>query len=359
MRVVCVWPNRGCIQTRPEGSIQPFSPQTVWQNMRDKQEQLIKDEIYKILIRYNIYFVYFKYLIRRLRVSLVRESLIRVRQQCHEDIRKIRIRFEFFFSDVCFPRKGSLEGTIQVPWNLRANMEWKDNIQSRAEGNFSQKQTAWKERIKKGQTCKEQKSKGWCSLIRWFTCHKALAVWIYLLLGSIFNQRSKSQYNCCHNDNTKFPLNIVEQTQGHILEHHGGHSLSVKRGCQINKSNIQSNLPTQTDELIGEERHVFHGVLHWLWCHMMACHLVFTHPTAMASNFRSETSHVVTRLAWSGVGYGERGWFVGTLCVNSSASGCFVFLKIEENQENQIAVSNEHLFSTAPRKQNLVHFTRH
>ena len=28
------------------------------------------------------------------------------------------------------------------------------------------------------------------------------------------------------------------------------------------------------------------------------CHLGVTHPTAMASNFRSETIHVVTRLAW-------------------------------------------------------------
>ena len=57
------------------------------------------------------------------------------------------------------------------------------------------------------------------------------------------------------------------------------------------------------------------------------CHLVFTHPTAMASNFRSETIHVVTRLAWSAVGYGERGSFGGTLlCVNySSARSGFVW----------------------------------
>ena len=37
-------------------------------------------------------------------------------------------------------------------------MEWKDNMQTRAEGFVSQKQTTWKERIKKGQTGKEQKS---------------------------------------------------------------------------------------------------------------------------------------------------------------------------------------------------------
>ena len=48
----------------------------------------------------------------------------------------------------------------------------------------------------------------------------------------------------------------------------------------------------------------------------------FTLRTAMASNFRSETIHVVTRLAWSVVGYGERGWFGGTLlCVNYSSAG--------------------------------------
>ena len=51
----------------------------------------------------------------------------------------------------------------------------------------------------------------------------------------------------------------------------------------------------------------------------LGCHLVFTHPTAMDGNFRSETIYAVTRLAWLGVGYGERGWFGGTLlCVNCS-----------------------------------------
>ena len=40
----------------------------------------------------------------------------------------------------------------------------------------------------------------------------------------------------------------------------------------------------------------------------LGCHLVFTHPTAMDGNFRSETIYAVTRLAWwLGFGYGERG----------------------------------------------------
>ncbi len=39
--------------------------------------------------------------------------------------------------------------------------------------------------------------------------------------------------------------------------------------------------------------------------------------------------------------------------------GGFFFLKIEENQEIQTAVSNEYPFSIAPRKQNLVGYTRH
>ena len=40
-----------------------------------------------------------------------------------KDVSKIYEILEFClmnFSDVCFQRKGSLEGTIQVPWNLRA-----------------------------------------------------------------------------------------------------------------------------------------------------------------------------------------------------------------------------------------------
>ena len=76
-------------------------------------------------------------------------------------------------------------------------------------------------------------------------------------------------------------------------------------------------------------------------------------------------SHVITRLAWSRVGYGEPGWFGGTLlCVKYKLSKClfclagrgrnFVFLEIEENQDNQTAVSNEHPFSIAPRKQKIL-----
>ena len=72
--------------------------------------------------------------------------------------------------------------------------------------------------------------------------------------------------------------------------------------CHIQQSNIQcslviySNLPTQTVALIGEE-HCFSPGAALAW---------FTHPTAMASNFRSETdSHVVTRLASSAVGLGS------------------------------------------------------
>ena len=57
---------------------------------------------------------------------------------------------------------------------------------------------------------------------------------------------------------------------------------------------------SNTDSWIDEGRacHVFHealciGVVAALWRH-----LIFTHPTAMDSNFRSETIYVVTRLAW-------------------------------------------------------------
>ena len=74
-------------------------------------------------------------------------------------------------------------------------------------------------------------------------------------------------------------------------------SVSSEGTYHIQQSNIQSNIPTQTVELIGEERF-------FSWSAPLAW---FTHLTAMASNFRSETIHVVTRLAWSAVGYGERG----------------------------------------------------
>ena len=66
--------------------------------------------------------------------------------------------------------------------------------------------------------------------------------------------------------------------------------------CHIQQSDDQqSNLP-KTVALTGEE-HCFSLGAALAW---------FTHPTAMASNFRSETdSHVVTRLASSAVGLGS------------------------------------------------------
>ena len=47
-----------------------------------------------------------------------------------------------------------------------------------------------------------------------------------------------------------------------------------------------------------EERIVFHEALCIGFVAALWCHLIFTHPTAMDSNFRSETIYVVTRLAW-------------------------------------------------------------
>ena len=49
---------------------------------------------------------------------------------------------------------------------------------------------------------------------------------------------------------------------------------------------------------MGEELSVFHGALCIGFRAALWCHLIFTHPTAMDSNFRSKTIYVVTRLAW-------------------------------------------------------------
>ena len=78
----------------------------------------------------------------------------RYSKQFHEDIRTIRIRFE-----VCFRRKGSLEHLWKEPseyletWELTWN--GKTTCKVMLKDFFSQKQTTWKERIKKGQTGKE------------------------------------------------------------------------------------------------------------------------------------------------------------------------------------------------------------
>ena len=128
----------------------------------------------------------------------------------HEDIRKIRIRFEFFFSDVCFPRKGSLEGTIQAPWNLNAktcnvvlNIFSKADHLERKNQEGTNLQRAKEQRLVFIHSLVHLPAKLWqCES----TCRS------FAVLDSVFNQRSKSQHSCCHNNcNTKFPLNIVEQ----------------------------------------------------------------------------------------------------------------------------------------------------
>ena len=67
-------------------------------------------------------------------------------------------------------------------------MEWKDTMQSRAEGFFSQKQTTWKERIKKSRRDKMAKSKrpkiG--PFIRSFTCQLSLGSVTLLAAASRF-----------------------------------------------------------------------------------------------------------------------------------------------------------------------------
>ena len=66
-------------------------------------------------------------------------------------------------------------------------MEWKDTMQSRAEGFFSQKQTTWKERIKKSRD-KMAKSKRpkTGSFIRWFVCKLSLGSVTLLAAASRF-----------------------------------------------------------------------------------------------------------------------------------------------------------------------------
>ena len=71
-----------------------------------------------------------------------------------KDFKKICELLEFGLRSVSGERDHWKEPSKYLE-TLRANMEWKDNMQSRAEGKISQKQTTWKERIKKGQTAKE------------------------------------------------------------------------------------------------------------------------------------------------------------------------------------------------------------
>ena len=105
---------------------------------------------------------------------------------------------------------------------------------------------------------------------------KALAVWIYLpqLCGSWFNFDQSR-----HNGNTDFRSTLQNKIPNGSHCFHWADKISMTqlgapwwslsqcqaRGtCHIQQSNIQSNLPTQTVELIGEERNFFHVARHWL-----------------------------------------------------------------------------------------------
>ena len=110
---------------------------------------------------------------------------------------------------------------------------------------FSQKRPLGKKESREDKLAKSKRVRIGVNSFAGSFASKALAVWLYLpqLRGSwlSFDQRSKSQHNCRHNGNTHFQLNFAEQshqrvtlgfslgTQRHSLEHHGGHSLSVKQ----------------------------------------------------------------------------------------------------------------------------------
>ena len=92
-------------------------------------------------------------------------------------------------------------------------------MQSRAEGNFSQEQTTWNEKIKKGQTGKEQKSKNWFIHSLVDLPVKPLVIYLLPQLRSSwfsFDQRSQIHHDCHHNGNAQFLLNMVEQNHQRV-----------------------------------------------------------------------------------------------------------------------------------------------
>ena len=111
---------------------------------------------------------------------------------------------------------------------------------------------------------------------------KALAVWIYLpqLRGFwfSFDQRSKSQHNCCHNGNTKFPLNIVEQNHQRVTPFSLGtqnlndtpwSTMAVTLSVPLVKSNRAISRAIFQHKQLNWQAIFFHGGLHWLWCRIV------------------------------------------------------------------------------------------
>ena len=80
-----------------------------------------------------------------------------VRKTFQEDRRSGAIRCDFFEMSI----SGWMDQNHSSTLKLESQYGMERHMQSRAQGNFCQKQTTWKERIQKGETGKEQKSKDW------------------------------------------------------------------------------------------------------------------------------------------------------------------------------------------------------
>ena len=204
--------------------------------------------------RLLITFVYFRnFLLVELQICV---DWQRYWKQFNEDIRNVRIRFEFLFR--CLFVSEERDHWKEPSKYESPNMEWKDKMQSRAEGFFLKSRPLGKKKSRRDKVAKSKRPRiGVDSFVDSFAS-KALALWLYLppqLRGSWFSsdQRSKSR-NCRHNGNTQFLLNFVEQNplMSHIVftahtkcqptqlgTPFCGHSRSVKQSAISNRAIFQ------------------------------------------------------------------------------------------------------------------------
>ena len=181
----------------------------------------------------------------------------RYSKRFHEDIRNIKIRFEFFFQ---MSETGERDNWKEPSKYLETwEVTWKDNMPSRAEGFFSkadhlkrknQERTNW-------QRAKEQR---FFLFIHRLICQLSLGSVNLLAAASRFliqfwseiaessRLPSQRQYTISSQHcRTKSPTDHIvftghTKSQWHSLEHHHGHSLSVKREVLVTSNGATSSV---------------------------------------------------------------------------------------------------------------------
>ena len=204
----------------------------------------------------------------------------RYSKRFYEDIQDIWVLFAFFLFQIAVSgERDHWKDLSKYFENLRANMERKDSMQSRAEGFFLKSRPLGKKESRRDKLAKSKRAKIGVHSFAWFICQLSLGnvnlltCCSFAVLDSVLIRDRRAitiGVTTCHNGNTQIWLNFVEQNSptGHTIftgqtTQLGApwRSLSLRQArgtCHIQQSNIQhGNLPTHTHSWIDRGRQFF------------------------------------------------------------------------------------------------------